>query len=287
MFRNGVDPTASFGSLAAMFAAAMCVSNAHAEEQQGWIKPGTEAIQIKAGGYLAYFNTETRINGSRAGGPGTDLEDALGLDSDYATFFADAYWRFAPRHRVGLGYYSVQRDGTRTASRNIEIGDGNVVAAGATVETSFDFDVYPIYYAYSFLKTPQHELAASVGVNWHRIDLSFTASAFASGGSASGQVSGSADLPVPAVGARYDFYLNDRWSFGAGGQFFALDIDDLGFTGSFYSVGADMRYWIWNNIGVGVALNAVSFDIEVDNDDWKGTLEMDYWGPQAFLTARF
>jgi hypothetical protein len=44
---------------------------------------------------------------------------------------------------------------------------------------------------------------------------------------------------------------------------------------------------VYNNFGVGVAVNYFSLDVEVDDSEWKGTFDYEYFGPQIYLAARF
>ena len=47
------------------------------------------------------------------------------------------------------------------------------------------------------------------------------------------------------------------------------------------------EYWLFNNVGVGAALNWFSLDVDVDDGSWFGTLNYQYLGPQVYLAIRF
>ncbi len=47
------------------------------------------------------------------------------------------------------------------------------------------------------------------------------------------------------------------------------------------------EYYIWTNFAVGAALNYFKMDVDPDDDDWTGSLDYEYWGPAAYIKARF
>jgi hypothetical protein len=50
-----------------------------------------------------------------------DLQDDLGFDDTQTTFYGNAYWRFFPRHRIGLGYFRFKEEVTATAQRDCNL----------------------------------------------------------------------------------------------------------------------------------------------------------------------
>ena len=81
----------------------------------------------------------------------------------------------------------------------------------------------------------------------------------------------------------------NRWSAGLLGEAFALDIDSstFGFSGTLFNVKLSTEYWLFNNVGIGAAINWFSLDVDVEDGSWKGQLEYEYWGPQAYVAIRF
>ena len=50
---------------------------------------------------------------------------------------------------------------------------------------------------------------------------------------------------------------------------------------------ASTEYWFFHNVGLGAAINWFSLDVDVDDKDWRGVLDYQYWGPQVYLAVRF
>ncbi|MCU7921120.1 MAG: hypothetical protein KZQ88_00280, partial [Candidatus Thiodiazotropha sp. (ex Dulcina madagascariensis)] len=258
-------------------------------QADGWIKPGEEKVKLGAGLFFPAFGTQLRVNNKNVGGStAADLEDKLGLDDRKTTFWSSAQWRFAPKHRIGLSYFRFNRDASITAQEEIEIGDQEIIATGATAETEFNLQATPINYTYSFIKNGKHELGGTVGIHWYKLDFKVDASAWVADQRGRGQVSAKTNAPLPLIGLRYDYHISPQWSVNAMGEIFALDLSDdtFAFSGSLYNVRLGTEYWIRNNLGVGAAVNAFGVDVDVEDSDWKGALNYRYWGPQIYLTIR-
>lgn len=252
-----------------------------------WIQPGEERVKAQLGWFLPAFDTNVRVNAKdREGGDEkADLEDDLGLDDEDQTYYGNLSWRLAPRHRLSVGYMKLGRDARFTAEDDIELGDGQIIEAGATGKTDFGLDVYPIAYSYSMLKRSRAELALVVGVHWHSADLEVDATAWLEDEEARGQVSAKADLPAPLLGVSYEHWLSERWSAEVGVHYFGLDLGE--WAGELFSARVGTEYWVSNHFGVGAAVNAFGFNLDADQDDWSGGLEYEYWGPQLYVTGRF
>ena len=275
-------------TVAAMFSLPLV---AQAKER---IQPGTERFSIAGGVFLPEFDTKIRVNNTNLdGGFGVDLEDQLKLDKRNETGYVDFKWRFFKKHRLGVGWFHLGRSADATALTDIEIGDGNVIQAGATMFTELEMDVFPITYGYSFINNEKHEFTGFLGVHWTDIDFLIDASAWTSGpgggGGAQGRLSAKAAAPLPLIGVHYRYSFSPKWTGGLGAGYFSLslDDDDTEFSGSLYNFRADTEYWFWNNMAFGAAINSFGIDIDVNDSDWHGNLEYRYWGPQLYLRARF
>lgn len=254
-----------------------------------WIKPGEEQFRINAGAFLTYFNTSLRVD-SNVLGQGTDinLEDVLDLDDKTTTYLIDGYWRFAANHRLYAGYFAFDREANGQLNEQLQIGE-EIYPVGAGYDTQFDMSIAPISYGYSFINNEKHELTGIIGLHWATVD--FDISGYLSPGSnvLIGQTSAKADAPLPLLGFSYEYRFNDRWTASAMAQAFYLKVSDstFAFSGSMVNLGLKTEYWLFNNIGVGAALNYFNLNADVEDDDWKGELDYQYFGPQIYLTVRF
>ncbi len=254
-----------------------------------WIKPGEERFFLSGGVFLPSFDTNLSVDNKILGaGLNVDLEDDLGLKKDETTFWSSAYWRFAAKHRISVGYAQFNRDATKTITKEITIGD-EVYPVGASLASEFKIQLIPISYAYSFMKREKFELAGSIGLHWTQIDFDVQGSASLGDQDLDSNVSANAPLPLPLIGLRFDYHFTPRWSASLFGAGFALNIDTdtFEFSGSLLDFRLSTEYWFFNNVGAGAAVNWFKIDADVDTDDWGGGIDYNYWGPQVYLTVRF
>jgi hypothetical protein len=115
-----------------------------------WINPGEETFTISGGVFLPSFDTSAQVDTSLGIGTGVNLEDDLGLTSNETTFWGDASWRFARKHRLTAAYFRFTRDAGAVAKRELTIGD-ETFPVGASLSTEFKFQIVPIAYSYSFM----------------------------------------------------------------------------------------------------------------------------------------
>lgn len=254
-----------------------------------WIKPGEEVFRIDAGAFFAFIDTSVRVDSKNLElGTDIDLEDDLGFDDSNTSFLMGGYWRFAKRHRLFASYFAIDRDTSGVLDEKLEIG-GDIYPVDANVTSDFDFQIIPIAYGYSFVNNEKYEFTGIVGLHWYQVD--FAISAAAVGGSGPGvqaATSVNADVPLPMLGFSYEYRFSDRWTAGALVQAFYLgNSSSLDFSGSLLNLGVKTEYWIFNNIGIGAALDYFKLDADVETDDWKGSLDYAYYGPKVYVCIRF
>ena len=254
---------------------------------------GEETVVLRLGGYISDFDTNVRLSGPR-GGDSINLEDALGLDSDQTVFRGGLAWRLAPRHRVTLEYIDFQRESTGKAEKTftIDTEDGTYeFAAGATLETNFDWRLIPITYSYSFYKKNNLEVAGSAGIHWFKTNLGFAGEAIVTppGGAASPVASAaeqeSASGPLPVFGLQAGYALSENWSIGAKVGWFGLDYDD--YSGELWDLGVSTEYWFSENFGAGLGYSYYSIDIAEEDDGFKVAADFTYDGLNAYIAIRY
>jgi long-subunit fatty acid transport protein len=270
---------AALGAVAGLAGAA-----AHADS----LSPGDERFKFVAGWFLPAFNTDVRIDDAGTAGDKVRLGDDLGVDEDQSGVLLGFEWRIAERHRLGATYSSFSQSGNRVIDREITIGD-EVYPVDATLNTKWSIDLIPITYSYSFIKNESNELAGTFGIHWDKVSLRLHGTTSLSDEDFNADASGSADLPLPMIGLRYDHHFSDNWSAGAGAAFFSISFGDTGVDakGSLQNIRAYTEYRFAGRYGVGLAIDAFKLKVEADKPRLTGVYKYDYWGPQLYLTARF
>ena len=125
--------------------------------------------------------------------------------------------------------------------------------------------------------------------SWFWVDFDVSGSASLGDRDLNANVSANAGVPLPLIGLLFDYHFTPKWSAGLKGEFFwvNIDTDTLGFSGSLINLKASTEYWFFNNVGLGAAINWFSIDVDVDEGNWRGVLDYQYWGPQVYAAMRF
>ena len=249
-----------------------------------WINPGDEKVYLVGGVFLPAFDTDVRVDTTLGIGSEIDLQDDLGFDDTQTTFYGSGYWRFAPKHRIGAGYFRFKDESSATAQRDLEIGD-EIFPAGASIFSEFKFEIFPIHYSYSFIKREKMEFSGTIGLHWYRVNFMVGGSASLGTQDLDHEVTAKADLPMPLLGLSYRYHFTNKWTAGIHAEGFYLSVGD--YSGSIVNLSGRTEYWFFNHLGLGLALNAFRLDFEVEKDKWRGELKYMYWGPQIYITARF
>jgi hypothetical protein len=251
---------------------------------------GEDTWNLKVGAFLSDFDTELSLTGPN-GGAGIDLEDDLGLDSDQTSFRGELMWRFAPRHRVILGYYRFDRSTSGSVRGAIEIDDPDEglieIGVGVEAEAEMDWQLIPLSYAYSFYKTDKIEAAATLGVHWFDVRFGIEGTATLNGTpNQFVSESESASGPLPVFGLRADYALTPQWLIGGHAQYFTLDYDD--YSGDLLDLRLQTEYWFTDNVGAGLGYTWYDIGVTVDEGDgYELGVDYTYRGLEAYLAVRF
>ena len=243
-----------------------------------------DRFEIALGTFGINSQPTVELNGS-AGSASVDFDKEIGGGDSFRAR-VDAQWRFAERHKVQFAAFGLNRSKERRIDQEIDWGD-ETFPVDANVKFESDFYVIQGVYDYSFLRRETWELGASIGLYWAHLETSLKADAASSGGSLQADLSESAsvDAPMPVIGLRglwslpYDFWLT------ASAQFFALSMDE--YDGNLQDYRASVTWQPRKWLGIGVGYERFKVDVDVDKNDFNGTLEWTYDGPMIFYNASF
>jgi hypothetical protein len=177
-------------------------------------------LSLAAGGQLfADVRTEMRVDSDVAGdGTEVTLEDDFNVDDSVFAGRVDAYWRFTRRQALDLSFFKLDRNGTRTIDRDIQIGDV-VFPVNTTVESDFETLVAKLAYRYSFFSHERWHAGASLGAYW----LDLRSEWQATGGSLEEELDAKAPLPVLGVFGSYAF--TPKLYLSGASEFFGLEYE--------------------------------------------------------------
>jgi hypothetical protein len=247
----------------------------------------TDNFQVAIGTFAISSEPSVQLNGEASTGDKVDFDEKLG-GGDEQRVRLDSHWRFGDtgRHKVKLIGFSMSRDRTSTIDEEFEWG-GDVYPVDAEVKAEFKFTVIEAAYEYAFLQRDNYELNASIGLHYTSMDASLKAEAASSGGTLVTDLDNSAsvDAPLPVIGLRGMWDLSHNFWLDATAQFFALSIDDYDGNLQDYRLLLTWQPKKWAGIGLGYS--RFSVDVDVDKDDFNGSLDWTYSGPILYYSASF
>lgn len=236
----------------------------------------TLSVGIAAG--LMRFDTNFKITDRDSGrSVFLDAEGTLQLPETKVIPLVYGYWRPSPKHGLGFGYFSVQRDSELIAiDRNFDDLrlDGR---ATLTDDTSF----YALTYNYTVFQDSRAFVFASIGIKAIDLEYQFAAIGQVSLG---GEVIESGSYrntieqfaPIPLAGIEAWFALTDKWSVGARAAFVAGEVSDVRAVITESSIRA--KYEFNKNIGLIMGINYFDGDITINDVDEKQEINYGFDG---------
>ena len=247
----------------------------------------TDSFQVALGTFIITSEPSVQLNGEVSTGDWVDFDEELG-GGDSQRLRLDSHWRFGDtgRHKLKLIGFSMSRDNSRTIDEEFEWG-GDVYPVNAKLDSEFKFTVIEAAYEYAFWKRDNYEINGSIGLHYTSLDASLKAKAESSGGALDADLDNSAsvDAPLPVIGLRGMWNLSHNFWLDATAQFFALSIDQYDGNLQDYRVLVTWQPKKW--LGVGLGYNRFSVDVDVDGDNFNGSLDWTYSGPMAFYSVSF
>lgn len=225
----------------------------------------------------ASIDTKLRVDQSPTL-PGTevDAEDDLGLDD--STLMPQAELTLLPgeHHLIRLSGLSTRRSAQKIIDEEIFFDD-EVYEPGERVDSELNLAMFGLTYGYRFLVRDHAELTATFGIQVASVE----ANAVVRSRVLRESESGVAPLPLLGVEGRYDF--TDRWSAEGRLQYLAVDIEDVDGSILDARVALTWRKNPWLVFGLGY--RTFSIDIDSQNEDDPGLVEMKIDGPLLFMRA--
>ena len=239
-----------------------------------------EKGSLKLGGFVSTFDSTLTFSRSSGSSATFNAEDRLGLDSSLTVIRVEAMYRpgSSLHHQVDFSWGGYHRDGEATLSEEFSIGD-TTYAAGAQIQTVFNFDVFRATYSYAFLQNERLRLALGLGA--YVLPLEYELNIQTTGNRT---VAEGADttIPLPALAFRAEFQIIPKLFLNLSVDGMYLEIND--FTGGLLDSTVALEYRPWKHVGFGVGYSGMLVKVETETDsdypgaDFIGKVRVDYNG---------
>ena len=254
---------------------------------------------IWIGGFFPKVDSEIKINGEIIGdGPILGFEDTLGLQDSKSVLWGGASWRISKRNNLEIEFNNLNRSGTTTAEKELQIGD-SIVNVGGQIDTTFDLAIGRLTYGYSFVRTEKMDVQLKAG--FHITDISATLQlsgkievcqpgevppdCSVAGGSTDQFESSDITLPLPHLGASFGYAFTPNLAIRMQAIGFAIKINDI--KGSLLELDADVVYHPWQHFGLGAGVRYFNANVKSEGSRLNGEFNFQYLGPVAYAKFTF
>jgi hypothetical protein len=256
------------------------VKDAHAAEEATVAFP--DKIMLRIGAYIVErSDTQFSIN-SDIGGLGTtiDYKKDLGGEDSETIPRIDAYYRFNERHRIDFTAFTVTRNGERAIAVDPPLQIGDETWSGDTIRSEIKYQLYKLGYNWSFYHSPKVELSLSAGLNITDYSLKFEDST----GTKVEQAGVTA--PLPMFGLRMGYAITPKWYVRYVTEAFFIDLEDK-VRGAILNYELNTEYKLFKHFAFGAGVARLGQSVDVDDDDWRGSVSDSYSGFTVFGTFYF
>jgi hypothetical protein len=237
-----------------------------------------DSFRFSLGGFRAESTTEARLS-TASGGTGVDVnfEDMLGLDKIRLIGEASLYWRFTERWRVDLGYWNLNRHGTRTLEQDVNWG-GNTYPIGTTVDSKYRISDLRAAVGYSFFRRPDKELGFGFGLHRAGIETSLDAAGI-------GATNQNVTAPLPFLMLYGNFALTDTWALSLRSDWLSLSYDK--YSGGIRATAVDFVYQPFAHWAFGFGVHSLTVKLDVNNPTSQLQTRLVFQGPAAFASFSY
>lgn len=205
------------------------------------------------------------------------MTDDLNVDGSNKMIRLDGYYRFSPRHRIDLNWYTYTRQGNATIGTDIQFGK-DLFTTSSDIDSKFKNSLLKFGYTYSFYHVEEAEFGLSLGFHFFDLDANLRADEL------DADESGGALFPLPNLGLRFAYSISSRFQAMGTSQFFFIDIGD--YRGALTDFLVALEYRALRNLGVGLGFNRFVFDIDSRDKDFRGSFETTFNGFQLYLVGK-
>lgn len=244
----------------------------------------TEKFSASIGAYVFDKSIQLRVDG-QSPGEEIDFDERLNLKSDEASISLNFRWRFGEKWSL-WGQYFNSDDSARVTLKEDVHWEDIVFKEGTNVGAGVDLSVARIFFGRKFSAGPQHELVLGAGFHWLEIGAFIDGEIFFNDEALGfDRRSVSAEFPLPNVGGWYGYAISPRWLVNARVDWLSISIGD--YSGGLWNVGAGVQYQAFENIGFNLNYQFFRLDGDVKKSNWRGAVELEYYGPFLAMTANW
>lgn len=280
------------GVIAAVLVGAVAIP---AQAQRGF-EPLFDKFNFQVEGSWVAVDTTIRLDSPVLGtGTTINFEDDFGLAADKTVPTFAFQWQIAKRHRLGVRWQNIDRNSSAQTTREIQWGD-DIIPVDAQVDLNFDITQTFVDYAFYPWVKERWAAGFGLGFRWMDLKATLDWQAEAGGvegGEVSGEGTAEAtgDGPLPYLYFEYRRLFSDDWRLLTGLGWLGVKVGDI--DGSQWVAHVSIEYLLgkWWSFGAGLNYSAIDVDwagIQVEEGNLvNGAVTMDINDISVFARVRF
>jgi len=248
-----------------------------------------DKVRIGIGGLAAETYTDAGLGSTTSGiGGSVNFEDIFNLPESKDVGRMEVNWHLNKRQFLDVGYFRLNRVGSRIVQQDVDWGDVTFLAGGkvtAGFKSSFPY----VAWRYSFLDLPQVRISGSAGFDYLSIEATLEANGSVVNPPASGTVSEkvSVSAPVPQIGLQLDWMLTKKLAVLLYNR--QIYINNIaGIDGGIGENAIRLHWWYSKHAGISGGLDKESIDLKsYESGDKKARFRYEVRGFSFYFNFAF
>lgn len=214
-----------------------------------------------------------------------DFDETLSIEGIQITFNTYFNWRFSKKWSLNADFFSLRTRNNVVLKEDV-VWDKYTLKKGSLIEGGYGAAILKVGFGRVLSRGDKHELEGLLGV--YLLGLN----GFISG---IGYINEeefildkspvSVTLPLPSFGLSYTYAPTTKLSLFARAEWFGIKIGNI--DGSLWNLSPGVQYDFSKHIGARISYKYLNLYGNVNEENWKGSFELQFHGPSLGLSASF
>lgn len=241
----------------------------------------SDKFSVQLGVFMPSKDFKLGVDGSVSGrNQEFDWEKATGFGEDDEVFMLEAKWRFGQKWSFRAQYYDSNESERAVLEEQVFWRNG-IILAGSNVSAGTDFSLVRSFFGRSFGSRPNVDAGVGLGLHWLEIGAFIRPDVNTIGDLSAAKVSG----PLPNIGGWYYYSPSPKWFLGGRVDWLDASIDE--YKGGILNLSAGVNYQLFKHVGIGVKYQSFGLNVDIENDNWNGSVDLTWEGPFIYLSGNW